>query len=46
MWQQELAYVPFELLFNKHSLFIDMNMSYRLVFCKTIAQFMSQNNRR
>ena len=27
-------------------LFFDMNMSYRLAFCKTIAHLMSHNNRR
>ena len=26
--------------------YFDMNMSYRLALCKTIAQFMSHNNRR
>ena len=31
---------------NVNFFFFDMNMSYRLAFCKTIAHFMSHNNRR
>jgi len=28
------------------NVFIDMNMSYRLAFCKTMTQFMSHKTRR